>query len=107
VVLALQRSSNQYLAIARAHANGKYFIVYPHHQILMASPQLSGEYIPSDTVPSDDFMSIFYVGHHESRRPLPISDSVLRRAQDVGVSGRAVSLLKYANSLSTTCSPAR
>jgi type II protein arginine methyltransferase len=52
----------------------------------MASPQLSGEFVPQDETPPDDFMPIFYVGHHVSRRQLPISDSVLRRAQDVGVS---------------------
>lgn len=56
----------------------------------MASPQLSGEFIPLDETPPDDFMPIFYVGHHESKRPLPVTDSVLRRAQDVGVSIRPV-----------------
>ncbi|RDW72084.1 hypothetical protein BP5796_08118 [Coleophoma crateriformis] len=32
----------------------------------------------------DDFTPTFYVGHHESRRPLPVTDFVLRQAQDVG-----------------------
>lgn len=36
--------------------------------------------------PVDDYMPTFYVGHHESKRPLPITGSVLRQAQDVGVS---------------------
>jgi hypothetical protein len=36
--------------------------------------------------PVDDYTPTFYVGHHESRRPLPVTDFVLRQAQDVGVS---------------------
>jgi hypothetical protein len=45
----------------------------------------------------DDYTPIFYVGHHESKRQLPISDLTLRRAQDVGVSYSASlhSLLRY------------
>lgn len=69
----------------------------------MASPQLSGECIPSDERPPDESMPIFYVGHHESRRPLPISDPILRQAQDIGVSTRFISLLIDADKLSTIC----
>jgi hypothetical protein len=36
--------------------------------------------------PVDDYTPTFYVGHHESKRPLPVTDFVLRQAQDVGVS---------------------
>jgi hypothetical protein len=72
----------------------------------MASPQLSGDYTPSDVIPSDEFMPIFYVGHHDSKRQLPVSDSVLRRAQDVGVSARSILLLNYADMLSMICSQA-
>ncbi|KAJ5053922.1 uncharacterized protein L3040_000212 [Drepanopeziza brunnea f. sp. 'multigermtubi'] len=34
--------------------------------------------------PDDDYTPTFYVGHHESKRPLPVTDFVLRQAQDVG-----------------------
>jgi protein arginine N-methyltransferase 5 len=50
----------------------------------MASSQptpAEGEY-PS----ADDFIPTFYVGHHESKRALPVTDFVLRQAQDIGVS---------------------
>jgi protein arginine N-methyltransferase 5 len=33
----------------------------------------------------EDYMPTFYIGHHESKRPLPVTDFVLRQAQDVGV----------------------
>lgn len=36
--------------------------------------------------PLDDYTPMFYIGHHESKRPLPVTDFVLRQAQDVGVS---------------------
>jgi protein arginine N-methyltransferase 5 len=51
----------------------------------MASPQqplVADGGLPS---PVDDFMPTFYVGHHESNRPLPVTDFALRQAQDVGV----------------------
>jgi len=35
--------------------------------------------------PIDNYIPTFYVGHHESQRPLPVTDSVLRRSQEVGV----------------------
>jgi protein arginine N-methyltransferase 5 len=37
------------------------------------------------TSPVDDFTPLFYVGHHEAKRPLPVTDFVLRQAQDIGV----------------------
>lgn len=37
-----------------------------------------------ESSPTDDFTPTFYVGHHESKRPLPVTDFVLRQAQDVG-----------------------
>ncbi len=40
---------------------------------------------PMEELPVDDYVPIFYVGHHESQRPLPISELTLRQAQDVGV----------------------
>jgi type II protein arginine methyltransferase len=48
----------------------------------MAFPQQPVNDPPS---PVDDFTPTFYVGHHESKRPLPVTDFVLRQAQDVGV----------------------
>ena len=33
----------------------------------------------------DDFVPRFYVGHHESKRPLPVTELMLRQAQDIGV----------------------
>jgi len=36
--------------------------------------------------PPTDYTPNFYVGHHETKRPLPVTDLVLRLAQDVGVS---------------------
>lgn len=35
---------------------------------------------------ADDYTPTFYIGHHESKRALPISERTLRQAQDVGVS---------------------
>lgn len=52
---------------------------------MTSSQPLSG----ADAEPSspvDDYTPTFYVGHHESKRPLPVTDFVLRQAQDVGVS---------------------
>jgi protein arginine N-methyltransferase 5 len=46
-------------------------------------PSLSPQMTSSS--PMDEFTPIFYVGHHETKRPLPITDFVLRQAQDVGV----------------------
>jgi protein arginine N-methyltransferase 5 len=48
----------------------------------MASPQ---QLVLDSPSPVDDFTPTFYVGHHESKRPLPVTDFVLRQAQDVGV----------------------
>ncbi|KAI9744940.1 MAG: methyltransferase protein [Claussenomyces sp. TS43310] len=39
---------------------------------------------PLDTFAYDDFTPVFYVGHHESKRALPVSDFALRQALDVG-----------------------
>lgn len=33
----------------------------------------------------DEYTPNFYVGHHELNRPLPVTENVLRLAQDVGV----------------------
>lgn len=33
----------------------------------------------------DDYMPIFYIGQHESKRALPVSVDVLRQAQDCNV----------------------
>jgi protein arginine N-methyltransferase 5 len=53
----------------------------------MTSPQQTIPGIELDSSsPVDDFTPTFYVGHHESKRPLPVTDFVLRQAQDVGVS---------------------
>lgn len=41
---------------------------------------------PSPLGDGDDYTPTFYVGHHESKRPLPVTEFVLRQAQDVGVS---------------------
>lgn len=35
---------------------------------------------------TDDYVPTFYIGQHESKRQLPVTDFVLRQAQDVGVS---------------------
>lgn len=35
--------------------------------------------------PPAEYTPTFYVGHHELKRPLPVTDFVLRLAQDVGV----------------------
>ena len=37
--------------------------------------------------PVEYFVPTFYVGHHESKRPLPVTDLALRQAQDIGVCG--------------------
>jgi protein arginine N-methyltransferase 5 len=51
----------------------------------MTSPQQSSGADHDPPSPIDDFAPTFYVGHHESKRPLPVTDFVLRQAQDVGV----------------------
>jgi protein arginine N-methyltransferase 5 len=61
----------------------------------MTSTQLPLE---ADSSPVEEFMPVFYVGHHESKRRLPVTDFVLRQAQDVGVS----SFLLTRNYLLTT-----
>lgn len=38
---------------------------------------------PSTSV--DDYIPTFYVGQHESKRALPITEQVLRQAQDCNV----------------------
>lgn len=38
----------------------------------------------SETSLVDDYVPTFYVGHHESKRALPVSENTLRQAQDVG-----------------------
>ncbi|TVY81482.1 Protein arginine N-methyltransferase skb1 [Lachnellula suecica] len=49
----------------------------------MASSQpLAGE--ADSSSPLEEFMPTFYIGHHESKRPLPVTDFVLRQAQDAG-----------------------
>jgi protein arginine N-methyltransferase 5 len=32
-----------------------------------------------------DSMPVFYVGHHESKRPLPVSEELMQHAYDLGV----------------------
>ncbi|KAE8453517.1 hypothetical protein EG329_010378 [Mollisiaceae sp. DMI_Dod_QoI] len=49
----------------------------------LQQPLLGAEIDPASP-PPDDFTPTFYIGHHESKRPLPVSDFVLRQAQDVG-----------------------
>ncbi|TVY49663.1 Protein arginine N-methyltransferase [Lachnellula occidentalis] len=34
--------------------------------------------------PLEDSLPTFYIGHHESKRPLPVTEFVLRQAQDAG-----------------------
>jgi len=40
---------------------------------------------PEPSSPVEDYTPTFYVGHHDPQRPLPVTDFVLRQAQDVGV----------------------
>jgi protein arginine N-methyltransferase 5 len=51
----------------------------------MTSPQQPFVADHDPASPIDDFTPTFYIGHHESKRPLPVTDFVLRQAQDVGV----------------------
>lgn len=51
----------------------------------MASSQPGPGMEPEPSSPTEDYTPTFYVGHHESKRPLPVTDFVLRQAQDVGV----------------------
>ncbi|KAG9228141.1 PRMT5 arginine-N-methyltransferase-domain-containing protein [Amylocarpus encephaloides] len=46
----------------------------------MTSPALD----PESPSLAEDFTPTFYIGHHESNRSLPVTDFVLRQAQDVG-----------------------
>lgn len=54
-----------------------------HIMTSIQQPLLGAEVDPAS--PLDDFTPMFYIGHHESKRPLPVTDFVLRQAQDVGV----------------------
>ena len=63
-------------------------------KLTMANPQgvevqefAHQKYTEPEPTPSpvDDYIPTFYIGHHESKRPLPVTDFVLRQAQDVGV----------------------
>ena len=38
-----------------------------------------------DDAALDDYMPTFYIGHHEYRRQLPVTEFALRLATDVGV----------------------
>ncbi|PBP25742.1 protein arginine N-methyltransferase HSL7 [Diplocarpon rosae] len=49
----------------------------------MSSSQVASEADQTSSL-ADDYTPTFYVGHHESKRPLPVTDFVLRQAQDVG-----------------------
>jgi protein arginine N-methyltransferase 5 len=51
----------------------------------MESPNIDEQLPYADATPADDFVPTFYIGHHESKRSFPVSESLLRRAQDVGV----------------------
>lgn len=51
---------------------------YPHHSLATMD-------LPPAT---DDVMPVFYVGQHEARRSLPVTDQVLRQAQDCNVSSQ-------------------
>lgn len=56
--------------------------------------------------PLEEFTPTFYIGHHESKRPLPVTDFVLRQAQDAGVSvPSSASMQAPADLFSMTCSP--
>lgn len=47
-----------------------------------------GEHADADAnseTAADENPPTFYIGHHESKRPLPVTDFVLQQAMDVGV----------------------
>lgn len=69
----------------------------------MDSPNLGGQSPYIEAAPVDDFMPIFYVGHHETKRSLPVSESLLRRAQDVGVRINFHFTLDCADDISMIC----
>lgn len=64
----------------------------------MSSSQQDAVADQEPLLPMDDYMPTFYVGHHESKRALPVTDHVLRQANDHGVSDRIRSSLDYADS---------
>ncbi|KAG0651580.1 Type II arginine N-methyltransferase [Hyphodiscus hymeniophilus] len=49
---------------------------------MTTSQQLAGAEAESSL--TEDFVPTFYVGHHDSKRPLPVTESALRQAQDLG-----------------------
>ena len=55
------------------------------------------------SAPVDHFTPVFYVGHHETKRPLPVTEYVLRQAQDVGVRSLLSPWGNRANIRSMTC----
>lgn len=71
----------------------------------MASSQLHSGADAEPASPVDDYTPTFYVGHHESKRPLPVTDFVLRQAQDVGVSAPRCTEDQMLMRLSMICSP--
>ncbi|QSZ36112.1 hypothetical protein DSL72_007237 [Monilinia vaccinii-corymbosi] len=51
---------------------------------LTMSPSIEEPADADSHVVADEDLPSFYIGHHESKRPLPVTDFVLRQAQDVG-----------------------
>lgn len=53
---------------------------------ILASNPFVVEYEQADSnAAADENIPTFYIGHHESKRPLPATNFVLQQAQDVGV----------------------
>ena len=49
----------------------------------------------SDTSDMGDVMPLFYIGHHDSTRALPVTDQLVHHAHDCGVSVAYDSLSRY------------
>jgi hypothetical protein len=55
---------------------------------------------------NDESAPVFYIGQHESKRDLDVSQELVHHAQDLGVSSRTTMQGPSLTMFSMTCSPA-
>lgn len=48
-------------------------------------PQADLDTMEDDSSSYGDSMPVFYVGHHETKRSLPVSEELMQHAYDLGV----------------------
>jgi len=104
---SLQRldiSTNKYLStcleiIIRNQPGGQ----LPERVLLRSSTMTSSNVEYAAEAAMDEYMPTFYIGHHEYRRQLPVTDFALQLANDVGVSMYVLPNVFVTNACSMTC----